>query len=116
MSAKVTGPILDYLNRNFCQAWDDATGQKLTQARAALACRLKLRPDHGTPVMAQIFRTQSQHGKDGTEDISSLYLQTVNNTTNFVYIEIRDSTRSACAFPIPAHRGASRLIPTRQHE
>jgi phosphatidylserine/phosphatidylglycerophosphate/cardiolipin synthase-like enzyme len=87
MSAKVTGPILDYLNRNFCQAWDDATGQNLTQARALLACRLKLRPEHGTPVMAQILRTQSQHGKDGTKDISSLYLQAVNNTTNFVYVE-----------------------------
>ena len=87
MSAKVTGPILDYLNRNFCQAWDDATGQNLNQARAALACRLKLRPEHGTPVMAQVLRTQSQQGKGGTKDISALYLQAVNNTTNFVYIE-----------------------------
>lgn len=89
MSAQVTGPILDYLNRNFCQAWDDATGQNLTQARAALACRLKLRSDPklGTPVMAQILRTQSQHGKGGTKDISALYLQAVNNATNFVYIE-----------------------------
>ena len=87
MSAKVTGPVLEYLNENFCEAWDDATGQNLTQARAALACRLKLRADHGTPVMAQILRTQSQHGKDGTKDIASLYLQAVNNTTRFVYIE-----------------------------
>ncbi len=37
--------------------------------------------------MAQILRTQSQHGKDGTKDIAALYLQAVNNTTNFVYIE-----------------------------
>lgn len=87
MSAKVTGPILDYLNRNFCEAWDDATGQKLTPARAALACRLKLRPDHGTPVMAQILRTQSQHGEGGTKNIAALYLQAVNNATKFVYIE-----------------------------
>ncbi|TDV03800.1 phospholipase D-like domain-containing protein [Paraburkholderia caballeronis] len=88
MSAQVTGPILDYLNRNFCQAWDDATGQNLTQARAALAGRLKLRPECGTPVMAQILRTQSQHPKGvGTKDISALYLQAVNNATNFVYIE-----------------------------
>lgn len=87
MSAKVTGPIVDYLNRNFCQAWDDATGQSITPARATLACRLKLRPEHGTPVMAQVLRTQSQHGKGGTKDIASLYLQAVNNTTNFVYIE-----------------------------
>ena len=87
MSAKVTGPILEDLNENFCQAWDDATGQKLGQARSALACRLKLRPEHGTPVMAQILRTQSQHPKGGTRDISKLYLQAVNNATNFVYIE-----------------------------
>ena len=95
MSAKVTGPILDCLNRNFCQAWDDATGQNLTHARAALAGRLTLRrdPKNGTPVMAQIVRTQSQFGKNGkgskdaTKDISALYLQAVNNTTKFVYIE-----------------------------
>ncbi|RAR51920.1 hypothetical protein C7401_13583 [Paraburkholderia unamae] len=93
MSARVTGPILDYLNQNFCQAWDDATGQNITQARAALYCRLKPRPEYGTPVMAQILRTQSQFGKDGknsqdaTKDIAALYLQAVNNTTNFVYVE-----------------------------
>ncbi|MDR5844483.1 phospholipase D-like domain-containing protein [Caballeronia sp. LZ031] len=83
----MTGPIVDYLDRNFCQAWDDATGQSITPARAMLACRLKLRPEHGTPVMAQVLRTQSQHGNGGTKDISSLYLQAVNNTTKFVYIE-----------------------------
>ncbi|NIE68007.1 phospholipase D-like domain-containing protein [Burkholderia sp. Ax-1719] len=87
MSAKVTGPILDYLNRNFCQAWDDATGQNITAARAGLSRQLKLRPEHGKPVMAQILRTQSQHGKGGTKDISKLYVQAVNNATNFVYIE-----------------------------
>ncbi|CAM2169349.1 Cardiolipin synthase [Paraburkholderia sacchari] len=93
MSALVTGPILEYLNENFCQAWDDATGQNITAARAALACRLKLRPEYGTPVMAQILRTQSQfgkngkHSKDATKDIAALYLQAVNNATNFVYIE-----------------------------
>jgi phosphatidylserine/phosphatidylglycerophosphate/cardiolipin synthase-like enzyme len=65
----VTGPVLDYLNRNFCQAWDDATGQQLTQARKALASQLTLRRDFDTPVMAQILRTQSQHGK---EDIKTL--------------------------------------------
>ncbi|MDR5751501.1 MULTISPECIES: hypothetical protein [unclassified Caballeronia] len=87
MSAKVTGPIVDYLNRSFWQAWDDATGQSPTQARATLACRLKLRPEHGTPVVAQVLRTQSQHGKGGTKDIPSLHIQAVNNTTKFVYIE-----------------------------
>lgn len=88
MSAKVTGPILEDLNENFCQAWDDATGQKLAQARSALFCRLRLRPEHGTPVMAQVLRTQSQHPKGvGTKDISKLYLQAVNNAADFVYIE-----------------------------
>ena len=84
ISSRVTGPILNYLNRNFCQAWDDATGQQLTQARKGLASQLKLRRDFDTPVMAQILRTQSQHGK---EDIKALYLQAINNTANFVYIE-----------------------------
>ncbi|WP_197347480.1 phosphatidylserine/phosphatidylglycerophosphate/cardiolipin synthase family protein [Ralstonia pseudosolanacearum] len=84
MSSRVTGPILQYLNRNFCQAWSDATGQQLEAGRAAIANQLKLRRDFDTPVMAQILRTQSQHGK---RDIEAMYLQAVNNTTNFVYIE-----------------------------
>ncbi|TYZ39081.1 phospholipase, partial [Ralstonia solanacearum] len=49
-----------------------------------IASQLKLRRDFDTPVMAQILRTQSQHGK---RDIEAMYLQAVNNTTNFVYIE-----------------------------
>lgn len=84
MSSRVTGPILQYLNRNFCQAWSDATGQQLEAGRATIASQLKLRRDFDTPVMAQILRTQSQHGK---RDIEAMYLQAVNNTTNFVYIE-----------------------------
>ncbi|MGA4149601.1 phospholipase D-like domain-containing protein, partial [Ralstonia nicotianae] len=62
----------------------DATGQQLEAGRAAIASQLKLRRDFDTPVMAQILRTQSQHGK---RDIEAMYLQAVNNTTNFVYIE-----------------------------
>jgi phosphatidylserine/phosphatidylglycerophosphate/cardiolipin synthase-like enzyme len=84
MSSRVTGPILDYLNRNFCQAWDDATGQQLTQARQGLATRLSLRRNFDTPLMAQILRTQSQHGK---RDIKALYMNAVNNTATFVYVE-----------------------------
>ncbi|MGA3993193.1 phospholipase D-like domain-containing protein [Ralstonia nicotianae] len=84
MSSRVTGPILQYLNRNFCQAWSDATGQQLEAGRAVITSQLKLRRDFDTPVMAQILRTQSQHGK---RDIEAMYLQAVNNTTNFVYIE-----------------------------
>ncbi|MDC6212482.1 phospholipase D-like domain-containing protein [Ralstonia solanacearum] len=88
ISSRVTGPILHYLNENFCQAWDDATGQSLEAARKGLAdeykCQLKLRRDFDTPVMAQLLRTQSQKGK---RDIERMYLQAVNNTTKFVYIE-----------------------------
>jgi phosphatidylserine/phosphatidylglycerophosphate/cardiolipin synthase-like enzyme len=84
MSSRVSGPILEYLNRNFCQAWDEATGQTLARSRAGIAGQLKLRRDFDTPVMAQILRTQSQHGK---RDIEAMYLQAVNNATSFIYIE-----------------------------
>jgi len=90
ISSRVSGPILYYLNQNFCQAWDDATGQKLTQERAGFGKpdnkdkQFKLRCDLGMPVMAQIVRTQSQKGK---QDIATMYLQAVNNTTKFIYIE-----------------------------
>ena len=84
ISSRVSGPILKYLNENFCQAWDDATGQSLGQSRAAVACQLTLRRGFDTPVMAQILRTQSQHKK---RDIEAMYLQAVNNTANFIYIE-----------------------------
>lgn len=84
MSSRVSGPVLAHLNENFCQAWDEATGQNLGQTRAAVGCQLKLRRDFDTPVMAQILRTQSQYGK---RDIARMYLQAVNNATKFIYIE-----------------------------
>lgn len=84
ISSRVTGGVLEYLNANFCQAWDDATGQSLTQARKGLGARLKLNRAIDTPLMAQILRTQSQHGR---QDIKALYLQAANNATNYVYIE-----------------------------
>jgi phosphatidylserine/phosphatidylglycerophosphate/cardiolipin synthase-like enzyme len=84
ISSRVTGPVLDYLNRNFCEAWDKATGQNLTAARANLKSRLTLCHDSGVPVMAQIVRTQSQ---DGKRDIEKMYLQAVNNVSNFIFIE-----------------------------
>lgn len=84
MSSRVTGPVLEFLNKNFCEAWDDATGQRLTQARQALAPQLRLRRNFDTPLMAQILRTQSQHDK---RDIKALYMKAVNNTATFVYIE-----------------------------
>ncbi|WP_053570821.1 phospholipase D-like domain-containing protein [Caballeronia cordobensis] len=89
ISAKVTGPILIDLNANFCQAWDKATGQQLTKERASASPPELNCSQDDVPVMAQILRTQSQYGakKDGVKDIEALYLQAVNNTSNFIYIE-----------------------------
>ncbi|WP_233446545.1 phospholipase D-like domain-containing protein [Paraburkholderia terrae] len=101
--------MLAYLNENFCQAWDEATGQPLTQSRAAVECQLTLRRDFDTPVMAQVLRTQSQHGK---RDIASMYLQAVNNATKFIYIEnqyfrwpeLAEKIRQAAAAQVGAGR------------
>jgi phosphatidylserine/phosphatidylglycerophosphate/cardiolipin synthase-like enzyme len=84
MSALVTGPVLEYLNVNFCRAWRRSTQVDLIAKRKPLALRLKVRRDLGTAVMAQITRTQSQEGR---QDIKALYLQTVSNATQFIYIE-----------------------------
>ncbi len=84
MSARVTGPILEHLNVNFCNAWKRSTDVDLLARRKQLAKQLKVRPEKGTPVMAQIARTQSQ---EGVFDIKKLYLQNANNIINFMYIE-----------------------------
>nr|WKF59303.1 Cardiolipin synthase [Paraburkholderia busanensis] len=83
MSSFVTGPALQHLNENFCEAWDDATGQRLTKARESLKSRLKLKGGI-TPVMAQVLRTQSQKGK---RDIEKLYLRAANNATQYIFIQ-----------------------------
>jgi phosphatidylserine/phosphatidylglycerophosphate/cardiolipin synthase-like enzyme len=84
MSARVTGPILEHLNVNFCRAWLRNAEVDLLSKRKALAAQLKVRPESGTPVMAQIIRTQSQ---EGVRNIEALYLQAANNATQFIYIE-----------------------------
>jgi phosphatidylserine/phosphatidylglycerophosphate/cardiolipin synthase-like enzyme len=86
ISGRVTGPVLQYLNSNFCEAWDDATGQSLTKARAHVdGCSLKLHDDKdNVKVMAQVLRTQSQKGK---EDIGKMYLQAVNNATQYIFFQ-----------------------------
>ncbi|MDR5751499.1 MULTISPECIES: phospholipase D-like domain-containing protein [unclassified Caballeronia] len=84
MSSIITGPILECLNANFCSAWKHNAKVDLLTKRKPLAARLKVRPDFGTPVMAQITRTQSQESK---QDIKSLYLQVACNATKFLYIE-----------------------------
>jgi phosphatidylserine/phosphatidylglycerophosphate/cardiolipin synthase-like enzyme len=84
MSSIVTGPILECLNANFCNAWKHNAKVDLLTKRKPLAAQLKVRGDLGTPVMAQITRTQSQEGK---RDIKSLYLQAASNAAKFIYIE-----------------------------
>lgn len=86
ISSQVTGPVLEYLHKNFANGWARATGEDLMALRNAdmVAKRLRPWPDYGTPVMAQLARTQAQ---EGLRDIEKLYLQTVNNATQFIYIE-----------------------------
>lgn len=89
ISSRVTGPVLQDINANFCQAWDEATGQKLTEARKKLGVAGKHEmclsgSNLGRGVMAQVLRTQSQHGKT---DIGKLYLQALNNATQYVFVQ-----------------------------
>ncbi|CAD6554953.1 Cardiolipin synthase [Paraburkholderia hiiakae] len=84
MSAIVAGPILASLNDNFCRAWERDTKEDLRARRDALRDKLKPRDNIGTRVMAQINPTQSQ---EGVRDIRAMYLQAVNNATQFIYIE-----------------------------
>ncbi|CDF83527.1 hypothetical protein PKB_2180 [Pseudomonas knackmussii B13] len=90
ISCRVTGPILEYLHRNFAQAWQKETGETLPALHSDLHESAKRFPfrggnqDDGTALMAQLLRTQAQVG---VRDIEKLYLQTVNNTTQFVYVE-----------------------------
>lgn len=84
ISSRVTGPVLEYLNHNFCEAWRKETHVDLLTARKHIASQLHVRTGHGVPVMAQVLRTQSQEGK---KDIEKMYLKAVNNMTQFIYIE-----------------------------
>ncbi|MBK0095723.1 phospholipase [Erwinia sp. S63] len=86
ISSQVTGPILEHLHENFAKAWCKETHQDLLALRNAkkVAKELKPRPEYGTPIMAQLLRTQAQEQK---RDIETLYLQAVNNATQFIYIE-----------------------------
>ncbi|MBC8636885.1 phosphatidylserine/phosphatidylglycerophosphate/cardiolipin synthase family protein [Caballeronia sp. EK] len=86
ISSRVSGPILKSLNDNFCEAWDDATGEYLSWSRRKFAKQLRRRTDLGdySAVRAQILRTQSQYGK---RDIEKVYLQAANNVSKFIYIE-----------------------------
>ncbi|SDL19741.1 PLD-like domain-containing protein [Pseudomonas delhiensis] len=85
ISSRVTGPILAHLHHNFATGWRVETGENLFVSRnaEAVAQQLPLGKE-GTPLMAQLLRTQAQERQ---RNIESLYLQAVNNATQFIYIE-----------------------------
>lgn len=88
ISSRVSGPILEALHHNFAQAWRKETGENLIASRQSMQCgpQLQCIPDATRHIaqIAQIVRTQAQEDK---RDIEKLYLQAVNNATQFIYIE-----------------------------
>ncbi|MGE8334788.1 phospholipase D-like domain-containing protein, partial [Pseudomonas laurylsulfatiphila] len=85
ISSQVSGPILEHLHHNFASAWLKETGEDLLDSRQSKQVGLQLQCTPGaTRQIAQILRTQAQEGK---RDIEALYLQAVNNATQFIYIE-----------------------------
>jgi phosphatidylserine/phosphatidylglycerophosphate/cardiolipin synthase-like enzyme len=83
ISCQVTGHVLEHLHHNFASAWLKETGEDLMSLRQAKQVGQQLRP-LGPPQLVQLLRTQPQEGK---RDIEQLYLQTVKNATQFIYIE-----------------------------
>ncbi len=85
ISSQVSGPILEHLHHNFATAWRKETGEDLLASRQAMQVGPQLQCTPGaTRQLAQLLRTQPQAGK---RDIERLYLQAVNNATQFIYIE-----------------------------
>lgn len=84
ISSRLTGPVLEYLNHNFTEAWLRETGINLLPARMAIAPALEPRAGFGPPMMAQVHRTQFQEGK---QDIKAGYLTATNNLLRYLYIE-----------------------------
>ena len=91
LSCQLSGPILEYLHLNFAQAWQKETGEDLLGPRDALTvgeCLERVFRQQKLPtansVMVQILRTQPQENK---RDIETLYLHTVGNATQYIYIE-----------------------------
>ena len=85
ISSQVSGPILEHLHHNFATAWRKETGEDLLASRQAMQVGPQLQCTPGaTRQLAQLVRTQPQTGK---RDIERLYLQAVNNATQFIYIE-----------------------------
>lgn len=85
ISGQVSGPILEHLHHNFATAWRKETGEDLLALRQAKQVGPQLQCTPGaTRQIAQIVRTQPQ---DGKRDIERIYLNAVNNATQFIYIE-----------------------------
>ncbi|OXR30372.1 phospholipase [Pseudomonas umsongensis] len=85
ISSRVSGPILEALHNNFAKAWRKETGEDLIASRQSMQVGPQLQCIlDATRQIAQILRTQAQEGK---RDIEQLYLQAVNNATQFIYIE-----------------------------
>ncbi|MGF6097395.1 phospholipase D-like domain-containing protein [Pseudomonas sp. 18175] len=85
ISSQVSGPILEHLHHNFATAWCKETGEDLLASRQSMQVGPTLKCTPGaTRQIAQLLRTQAQEGK---RDIERLYLNAVNNATQFIYIE-----------------------------
>ncbi|WDY60169.1 phospholipase D-like domain-containing protein [Pseudomonas sp. PSKL.D1] len=86
ISSQISGPVLEHLHKNFATAWHRETGEDLLETRQAkaVAKALHLKSGSGQRLMSQLLRTQAQ---EGSFEIEPLYLQAVNNATQFIYIE-----------------------------
>ncbi|WP_286914371.1 MULTISPECIES: phospholipase D-like domain-containing protein [unclassified Pseudomonas] len=87
ISSQVSGPVLEHLHANFATAWHKETGEDLLVNRQAhaVAQALNLKSGSGQRLMCQLLRTQPQMSTK--REIEALYLQAVNNATQFIYIE-----------------------------
>ena len=86
VSSIVSGEVLWYINRNFCQSWDKESSEKLGEKRKALTFDKYPfnKSAGGTPLMAQILRT---YDNPDIEDIKKIYLQNIKRVTSYIYTE-----------------------------
>lgn len=86
VSSIVSGEVLWYINRNFCQSWDKESSEKLGEKRKALTFNKYPfnKSAGGTPLMAQILRT---YDNPDIEDIKKIYLQNIKKVTSYIYTE-----------------------------
>ncbi|OSI25414.1 phospholipase D-like domain-containing protein [Neisseria dumasiana] len=85
VSSIVSGEVLWFINRNFCQAWDRVSNEKLEEKRKKLTLdQYPLNKSLGTPLMAQILRT---YDKPDIEDIKKIYLQNIKKISSYIYTE-----------------------------